>query len=308
MNTSPAAGAPLTSTSSRPSPPFMTSVASPLFHPSMSSPRRRSSCRCHGRRRSGRRRRRRSGRRCPRRRGSGPARRAGDRVRAGAAVDREQRECAHAGVRRDRVVPPSPLTSKRSVAVSSVRAPVRRWNLTRPAFGSSVFTSPRRGVAVDLGAVVAGVAVDGVRTVAVVPHQCVVARAAAHGVGAARSDDAVVAVAAAEQVVAVGAGETRPPASPRASRRQSPWSSRAPSARRCRPHTVDDDGERAVGRGLVAGRAAVPVRAAVEPTGRLAVHEQAAGHRHRDVVIRAIEVERRRLPGDRRRGDRRAGG
>ena len=53
---------------------------------------------------------------------------------------------------------------------------------------------------------------------------------------------------------------------------------------------------------------AVPVRAAVEPAGRLAVHQQAAGHRHRDVVVGAVEVERRGQSVDRRRADRRLRG
>ena len=72
---------------------------------------------------------------------------------------------------------------------------------------------------------------------------------------------------------------------------------------------VDDDGERAVGgHGLLAVGRAVPVRAAVEAAGRLIVHEQAARHRHRHVVVGAVEVQRRGGSVDRRRGDRRAGG
>ena len=68
---------------------------------------------------------------------------------------------------------------------------------------------------------------------------------------------------------------------------------------------VDVDAEGAVGRhGLVAGRGAVPVRAAVQPAGRLPVDEQAAGDRHGDVVVGAVEVECRRRAVDRRRADR----
>src|SRR5204863_189671 len=61
--------------------------------------------------------------------------------------------------------------------------------------------------AVDLHGVVAGVAGHPVRAVAVVPHQRVVAGAAAHQIDALGADQAVVAVAAAQRVVGIGAGE-----------------------------------------------------------------------------------------------------
>ena len=110
VNASPAAGAPLTSTSSRPSSPFATSVPSPLFHTSVSSPAAavhrvaaavaddavvaaaaaqdvvalaaEDQVRPVG---------------------------AVDRVHAGAAVDGQQRERAHAGARRERVVAAEPV-------------------------------------------------------------------------------------------------------------------------------------------------------------------------------------------------------
>ena len=41
---------------------------------------------------------------------------------------------------------------------------------------------------------------------------------------------------------------------------------------------------------------AVPVPHAVEAAGRLTMDEQATGHGHRDVVVRAVEVERRGPP------------
>ena len=60
---------------------------------------------------------------------------------------------------------------------------------------------------VHLDVVTAGIAVDDIGVVAVVPHQRVVTGAAVHGVVAAVADDAVVAAAAAEDVVALAAGD-----------------------------------------------------------------------------------------------------
>ena len=120
------------------------------------------------------------------------------------------------------------------------------------------------------------------------------------------ADEAVVAVAAAQRVAGVGAGQ-HVVAGVAVERRAGDLAVlREHRERVVAVAAVDDDGERAVGRHrLVAGRGAVPVRAAVEPAGRLAVHQQAAGHRHRHVVVGAVEVERRGRAVDRRRADRR---
>ena len=67
--------------------------------------------------------------------------------------------------------------------------------------------SPVVGAPLTSVAVVAGVAVEGVRAVAVVPHQCVVAGPAVHDVGAPASDQAVVALAAVERVIALSAAQ-----------------------------------------------------------------------------------------------------
>ena len=75
------------------------------------------------------------------------------------------------------------------------------------------------------------------------------------------------------------------------------------------PPPLTDDGECAVGRhGLVAGGRAVPVGAVGQPAGRLTVNQQPAGHRHRHVVVRVVEVQRRCGSVERGRGGRRVGG
>ena len=174
--------------------------------------------------------------------------------------------------------PPRPLTWKRSVDASSVNGlEVRPLELDAPGVRLEAEHVASRRRAVDFGAVVAGVAVQGVRAVAVVPHECVVAGAAVEHVGARGSDDAVVALAAVERVVALGAGEdvvTRAAVEPDG---RDLVVVREHRERIVAVAAVDDDGERAVGghRLVTVGRA-VPVRLAVEAAGRLIVHEQAA--------------------------------
>ena len=185
-----------------------------------------------------------------------------------------------------------------------------RWNLIRPAFGLERERVAERRGAVDLGGVVAGAAVDRVasrRRCSRPACRCRRRRSSCRRPSPPTRRSLPSPPSSASPVSA--------PVS--TSSPTSPLSVAAAISRVLREHrhrvvavaAVDDDGERAVGRDrLVAGRGAVPVRAAVEPAGRLAVHEQAAGHRHRHVVVGAVEVERRHRPYDRRRAHRRVRG
>ena len=309
---SPAAGAPLTSTSSRPSSPLATSVPSPLFHTSVSSPlppfmvslprspTMRSSPPPPPR----------TSLPSPPRMRSAPSEPLTVSTPAPPSTDSSVSAPTPAFAVTESL-PPRPLTSKRSVAASNVNRPrfVRRSLTVPPATGSRVNTSPSVGAPLTSDAVVAGVAVRPVRAVALVPHQRVVAGPAVHGVVALPGDQAVVAVTAGERVVAVGAGQHVVAAvavEPRAGELGGLGDHRD---RVVAVAAVDDHRARAVGRHrLIAGHGAVPVRAAVQAARGLAVHEQPAGHRHRHIVIRAVEIERRGQPVDRRRADRRLGG
>ena len=207
--------------------------------------------------------------------------------------------------------PPRPLTSKRSVAASNVNGPrfVRR-SLMRPADDrlEREHVAERRR-AVDLGDVVAGVADRRVRAVALVPHQRVVAGPAVHDVVALPGHQAVVAITALQRLIAVGTGQHVVAAvavDPRAGELRG---LREQRDRVVALAAVDDHRACAVGRHrLIAILGAVPVLAAGEPAGRLAMHQHPAGHRHRHVVIRAVQIERRGQIVDRRRGDRRLSG
>src|SRR5215207_108273 len=144
---SPAAAAPLTSTSSRPASPFATSVLSPLFHTSVSSPPPPFIV---------------SLPRSPTMRSSPPppprmSLASPPRIRSGPSEPNTV--SAPAPPSTDSSVsaptpsfavteslPPRPLTSKRSVAASNVNGPrFVRCNLTRLALASSVSTSPSVG-------------------------------------------------------------------------------------------------------------------------------------------------------------------
>src|SRR5437763_8585343 len=147
VNTSPAVGEPLTSTSSWPSPPFMTSVASPLFQTSVSSPAppdmvslpRSPTMRSSPPRPS------RTSLPSPPSSRSGPSE---PEIESSptppSTLSSVSAPTPSAAVTES--FPPSPLTWKRSVSVSSVKGTrLVRWNLTPPGSGASVNTSPRLG-------------------------------------------------------------------------------------------------------------------------------------------------------------------
>ena len=129
-----------------------------------------------------------------------------------------------------------------------------RRNFTRPAFGIEGEHVAERRAAVDLGGVVAGVALDEVGAVAVVPDERVVAGSAVHRVAALRADEAVVAVAAVERVAGVGAGQHVVAGAAVERRGDDLGVLRQNRHRVVAVPPVDDDDERAVGRDrLVAG-------------------------------------------------------
>ena len=209
---SPAAGAPLTSTSSRPASPFATSVPSPLFQTSVSSPVPPFIV---------------SLPRSPTMRSSPPpplrtSLASPPRIRS--APSEPLTVSAPAPPSTDSSVsaptpsfavseslPPRPLTSKRSVAASSVNGPrFVRWNLIRPrVIGSRVNTSPSVGApltsvpslpaspSLDVGAVAL------FHTSVSLPAPPFMTSSPFAG------DQAVVAVTAGERVVAVGAASPR---------------------------------------------------------------------------------------------------
>ena len=148
VNTSPAVGAPFTSTSSRPVSPLMTSVLSPLFHTSVSSPAPPFMV---------------SLPRSPTMRSSPPpplrtSLPSPPEIRSGpsepltvslpAPPSTDSSVSAPTPSLEVRVSsPPRPLTWMRSVAVSSVNGTrLVRWNFTPPASGASVNASPRVGL------------------------------------------------------------------------------------------------------------------------------------------------------------------
>src|SRR5215207_11219366 len=304
---SPAAGAPLTSTSSRPASPFATSVPSPLFHTSVSSPAPPFIV---------------SVPRSPTMRSSPPpplrtSSPSPPTIRSGPSEPLIVSAPAPPSTDSSVNAPTPSFRGDRIVATEAVdlealgRGVERELTQVRPpqpdgsADGIEREHVAERRRAVDLRDVVAGVADRRVGSVALVPHQRVVARPAVHDVVALAGDQAVVAIAAGERVVAVGARHHVV-----AAISVEPGTGELGGLREHRDRVValaavHDHRARAVGRhGLIAILGAVPVRTAGEPAGRLAMHQHTAGHRHRHVVISAVEIERRGQIIDRRRADR----
>src|SRR3954462_15284418 len=310
LKMSPATGAPLTSTSSRPPSPLATSLPSPLFHTIVSSPAPPFIA---------------SLPRAPTRRSSPPpplstSLPSPPRMRSGPSEP--STVSAPAPPSTDSSVsaptpslattessPPRPLTWKRSVDTSSVNA-LRfvRWNLMRPAFASRLKMSPEVGAPLTS---VPSLPASPLRVSEPSPlfHTSVSLPAPPFMTSAPPPPTrrSLPSPPVSVSLLASPLSTSSPP---------SPLSPGAGELAFVREHrdrvvaaaAVDDHGARAVGRHrLDTVVRTVPVRLAIEAARRLIVHEHPAKrrHRHDHVVISAIEVERRGQIVDRRRTDRR---